>query len=196
LHCISYKKYFSVRLDSFFENFNIPLPFIMRVIGKYCARQPLNSIIESLSNEKINIEKIITKLVRLIPQSDFSLEKLGGVGSIVQIDETMLNYKCKSHRGRSPTNRTDSLVIVEVRSGITKAFAKVIPNKTKETMIPIIVSQVAPNSIIWTDEHKTYQCLREYDFTHETICYKYEFVNNESGVNTQAVESFNNELKL
>ncbi|KCZ77920.1 hypothetical protein H311_01063, partial [Anncaliia algerae PRA109] len=36
-----------------------------------------------------------------------------GPGSIVQIDETMMNFKCKSHRGRSTLNKTDALVIIE-----------------------------------------------------------------------------------
>ncbi len=101
------------------------------------------------------IYKVVGKSVGLIPEPDFQNDKLGEIGSIVQIDETMLNYKCKSHRGRSPTNRTDSLVIVEVRNHITRAYAKVIPIKTKEVMIPLIVSQVLPGTTIWTDEHCT-----------------------------------------
>jgi hypothetical protein len=34
---------------------------------------------------------------------------------MVQIDEIMLNYKCKSRRGRSPANKSDALVLCEVR---------------------------------------------------------------------------------
>ncbi|KCZ74977.1 hypothetical protein H311_04052, partial [Anncaliia algerae PRA109] len=30
--------------------------------------------------------------------TNFSNNKLGGPGKIIQVDETMLNYKCKSHR--------------------------------------------------------------------------------------------------
>ncbi|KCZ76601.1 hypothetical protein H311_02396 [Anncaliia algerae PRA109] len=33
-------------------------------------------------------------------------------------------------------------------------------------------------------------------FHHNTVCHKYEFVNKINKVNTQAVEAFNNELKL
>ncbi|KCZ81104.1 hypothetical protein H312_01470 [Anncaliia algerae PRA339] len=40
-----------------------------------------------------------------MPQTDFSANKLGGLGVIIQADETMLNYKCKFHRGRSSINR-------------------------------------------------------------------------------------------
>ncbi|KCZ81872.1 hypothetical protein H312_00631, partial [Anncaliia algerae PRA339] len=55
---------------------------------------------------------------------------------------------------------------------------------------------VAGNSIIWTDEHRAYYNLRNYNFIHQTICHKYEFINSSNSVNTQAVESFNNCLTL
>ncbi|KAM0677217.1 hypothetical protein BDAP_002228 [Binucleata daphniae] len=65
-----------------------------------------------------------------MPAPDFWLNKFGGSGQLVQIDETMLNYKCKAHRGRSSTNHTDSINIVEIGDeGIERCFAKVIPNK-------------------------------------------------------------------
>ncbi|KCZ80958.1 hypothetical protein H312_01613, partial [Anncaliia algerae PRA339] len=63
-------------------------------------------------------------------------------------------------------------------------------------LLPIICTQVANNSVIWTDEHRSYSNLRNYNFTHGTVCHKFEFVDNLNGVNTQAVESFNNCLKL
>ena len=122
-------------------------------------------------------------------------DKFGGYGNIVQIDETMLNYKCKSHRGRSSSNRTDALCIVEVRHGIKRAYACIIPNKESATLIPIIQKYVYSGSVIWTDEHRSYGKLKEL-FRHSTVCHKYEFINSLNGSNTQAVESFNNELKL
>ncbi|KCZ78374.1 hypothetical protein H311_00594 [Anncaliia algerae PRA109] len=131
-----------------------------------------------------------------IPVTDFHDNKQAGPHSIVQIDETMLNYKCKSHRGRSPSNKSDSLCIVEVSNKIIRAFATLISDKKESTIVPIICNQVASNSIIWTDEHMAYYNLRSYNFIHQTICHKYEFVNSSNGVNTQAVESFNNCLKL
>ena len=52
------------------------------------------------------------------------------------------------------------------------------------------------NSIIYTDEHRAYINLSNYNYEHQTVCHKYQFVNSTNRVNTQAVESFNNELKL
>ncbi|KCZ78978.1 hypothetical protein H312_03640, partial [Anncaliia algerae PRA339] len=85
----------------------------------------------------------------LFPQPNFNNNKLKGPGLHVEIDETMLNFKCKSHRGRSPHNRTDALVIAEVLSNkISRVFATIISDKSQSTLVPIIVSQVAANSII------------------------------------------------
>ncbi len=75
-------------------------------------------------NHKNKVHKTIQKLKGLIPESGSSTDKLDGIESIVQIDETMLKYKCKSHRGKSSTKRTDSLVIVEFRNNITKVLLR------------------------------------------------------------------------
>ncbi|KAM0684937.1 hypothetical protein COBT_003854, partial [Conglomerata obtusa] len=64
-----------------------------------------------------------------IPDVDFSASKLGGPGKIVQVDETMLNYKAKSHRGRSSFNKTDSLCIAEIDTKTTRVFATIIAYK-------------------------------------------------------------------
>ncbi|KCZ78675.1 hypothetical protein H311_00289, partial [Anncaliia algerae PRA109] len=67
---------------------------------KYAVRQPQQSIKDSINLNNRTLERIIKKLLNCIPKTDFETCKLGGPGKIVQIDETMLNFKCKSHRGR------------------------------------------------------------------------------------------------
>ncbi|KAG0435590.1 hypothetical protein DMUE_4660, partial [Dictyocoela muelleri] len=86
--------------------------------------------------------------------------------------------------------------IVEVADKITRVYATIIPDKSRNTILPIIIRQVAPNSVIWTDEHCFYQNLNTYDYQYDTVCHKYNFINQVTGANTQAVEYFHNELKL
>ncbi|KAG0433907.1 hypothetical protein DMUE_5367 [Dictyocoela muelleri] len=107
----------------------------------------------------------------------------------------MLNHKCNSHRGPSPDNRTDSLVIVETRGKTIRMFARIIPDKKADTSLPIICEQVVPGSIVHTDEHRCYSRLTQNGFEHMTICHKYNFVNNINNVHTQHVESTNNLIK-
>ncbi|KAG0423786.1 hypothetical protein DMUE_6126, partial [Dictyocoela muelleri] len=193
--CKNYKKYISIRKDTFFEGFNIDIRTILRILIRYLMKQPLYSIMQCFKGGS-TIRRVIEKFNDFIPEANFSENKLGGPGIIVQIDETMMNFKCKSHRGRSADNNTDALCIVEFREEITRAYAQIIPNKRADTIIPIICSQVANQSIIWTDEHRSYGNLSSFGFNHSTVCHKYEFINHSNGTNTQAVESFHNQLKL
>ncbi|KCZ80575.1 hypothetical protein H312_02032, partial [Anncaliia algerae PRA339] len=55
--------------------------------------------------------------------------KLGGFGILIEIDETMMNFKVKSHRGRSPSNKTDALCFVEFNEKITKCLQYAFPIK-------------------------------------------------------------------
>ena len=108
-----------------------------------------------------------------------------------------MNFKCKSHRGRSPLNRTDALCIVEVDSEghISRAFAKVIPNKKAETIISLFLKNVLIGATFFTDEHPSYSSLSSLGYIHKNVCHKYKFVDTETGAHTQNVESFNNCLK-
>ncbi|KCZ82385.1 hypothetical protein H312_00043 [Anncaliia algerae PRA339] len=135
-------------------------------------QQTRHSIKINLNTSNATIAKVIKKLIGLIPQTDFFENKLGGPGCIVQMDKTMLNFKCKSHRGRSRENKTDSLCILEYNGNIKRIFAQIIRNKKQNTLIPIICRQVASGSIIWTDEHKNYQNLRFFNNIHDTVCHK------------------------
>ena len=130
--CSLRKQYFSLRKGSFFEKFTVSMRFILKVIVMMLAKQSQYSVCLFFNSHIKSVRKIFVEFNKKIPEPDFREDKFGGCGTVVQIDETMLNYKCKSHRGRSPENRTDSLCIVECRNSITKAFACIIPNKKKK----------------------------------------------------------------
>ncbi|KCZ74581.1 hypothetical protein H311_04453, partial [Anncaliia algerae PRA109] len=55
---------------------------------------------------------------------------------------------------------------------------------------------VANDSRILTNEYRSYSNLNNFNFVHHSVFHKYEFIYSLNGVNTQAVESFNNCLKL
>ncbi|KAM0686063.1 hypothetical protein COBT_002719 [Conglomerata obtusa] len=58
------------------------------------------------------------KLTNQMHISINDMRKCGGSGKVVQTDETMLNYKCKSLRGRCDTKKTDAICIFEVANSI------------------------------------------------------------------------------
>ena len=111
--CTKKKAYRNLRLGSFFEGFNISLRDAMKVVLKYGVKQPLHSIKLSLDLPDRTIDRVIKEFKKRIPKDDFTHDKLGGPGVIVQVDETMLNHSVKAHRGRAPGNRTDALCMIE-----------------------------------------------------------------------------------
>lgn len=195
-NCNKYRNRKSIRCESFFNGFRITMLQIIKILLKWSINTPQVTICSGMNIDKRTVKKVINKFLNIVKMYDTTEEKMGGPGILVEIDETALNHNMKAHRGRAPRNKTDALCIVEVDYKITRAFACVIPNKKAETMLPIIVENVEKGSKIWTDEHKSYSSLNSIGYSHDTVCHKREFVNQETGVNTQAVESFNNEIKL
>ncbi|KAG0439782.1 hypothetical protein DMUE_2191 [Dictyocoela muelleri] len=138
---------------------------------------PRYSITNYFNYDRLTVENIINKIVNRIPDPDFSSNKMSVMGKIIQVDETMLNYKVKSHRDRFSENKTDALCIIEYENVIKRVFAYLIDNKLELTIVPILCSQVAANSIIWSDEYGAFANLKDYFRDHDTVCHKYQFIN-------------------
>ena len=153
------KKYYSIFRNSFFENMNIDVRIVLGIIAKYSAKIPRNIIEATMGVLKKTVIRIIDMIIDLMPVPNFNRNKLSGPGKIVQIDETMLNFKSKSHRGRSPANKTDALCIIEFSNSIERVFATCIENKSANTILPIICEQVRSGSLIHTDDAKVYKGL-------------------------------------
>ena len=119
----------NIRKGSFFEGLNLDIHLIFKIVAGWCSEQSPHSIIKSLELDPKTIRKVISKFFNHLQLKEPISVKFSGPDKHVQIDETMLNYKCKSHRGRSPTNRTDALCIVEYNGEISRVFARFIPNK-------------------------------------------------------------------
>ncbi len=121
--CDQYKKYISVRNGFFFENYNTDIQLLFRIVIKYDSGISRANLLQSFEGLETYIEKIVQSIKNKILIPDFSNSKPGTSGFIVQVDETMMNFKIKGIRSKSPTNRTDALCIVEVGLGIIKVFA-------------------------------------------------------------------------
>ena len=79
----------------------------MTIVTDAGTRCPGLSIYEGIKEEILlnSINKVLLKLKSLVPIPNFSACKLGVPGYSVRVDETMMNFKCKSHRGRYSTKK-------------------------------------------------------------------------------------------
>ncbi|KAG0421694.1 hypothetical protein DMUE_6272, partial [Dictyocoela muelleri] len=196
--CSHYQTTKSVLTGSFFSKFasspkkvlQVAYYFFTGVIGNHIA-----TFTGLTTRTIVNMKKKFMQMIEEYFQENPI--RLGSFGSIVHIDETMMNHTVRSHRGRSPRGQCWALTMVDTSSSPSKGYAEIITNRTAETIMPIILRVVRPGSIIYTDEWRAYNSIANHnEYQHEKITHKYHFVDPITGVHTQNVESFNNKLKL
>ena len=62
-------------------------------------------------------------------------------------------------------------------------------NRSAETLVPIIQESILPGTTVFSDEWAAYRTLGALGFEHLTVNHSLNFVDPESGANTQRIES-------
>lgn len=134
--------------------------------------------------------------------------KIGGPGKIVEIDQSKIG-KRKYKRGRLADgqwliglveieaifdnyqdNNEDGNEIVMLERGQTGQLRlEILPDKSAETLIEIIVKHVEPGSIILTDESANYEELVEHGYRLYTVVPERDIAASDSGSHTHTLES-------
>ena len=176
----------SIRHNSYFTDSKLPLGTILKFCYFWVNRIESNFIKYELQIGSDNTvvdwknfcrEVCVEYLFR-------SSEKIGGPGKIVEIDESKFG-KRKYNRGR----RVDGVWVfggIERESG--RMFLEAVPDRTSATLIPIIKKYVLPETTIYSDCWKSYDCLVREGYLHGTVNHSIEFVS-EAGVCTNKIES-------
>jgi transposase-like protein len=94
-------------------------------------------------------------------------EPVGGPGEIVEIDESYIGGATKG-RGNYRGSKTLVMGFLE-RDG--ELLTKVVPDNRKTSLLPQVVANVLPGSVLHTDELRTYRNLPNMGFQHHTTCH-------------------------
>ncbi|MFN0278151.1 MAG: IS1595 family transposase [Pyrinomonadaceae bacterium] len=90
-------------------------------------------------------------------------KKLGGE---VEVDETYIGGFHKGKTGRGSENKT---VVVGAAERDGSVIAEVAPNVKAETLIPFIKDTVEPDSMVYTDELRSYNSVKYHGYKHQTV---------------------------
>ena len=91
-------------------------------------------------------------------------------------------HKCKAHRGRAPEKPSLKPA---------RGYMEIVPDRSKETLLPIIGRICRPGTEIHSDEWGAYRPIQEkLGFQHKTVNHSACFVNPDDGLHTQNIESY------
>ena len=119
---------------------------------------------------------------------------IGGPGTVVEVDETLVGGYRKGKRGRQLDGRAYVLGMVERGGDIV---TKVVPSIRSEALLPHVAENVLPGTEIHTDMLRSYQPLGGSGYVHKSVAHNDGvYVDRLSGAHTQGIEGFWRHLKL
>ncbi len=192
--CVQYQSRTSIRSGSFFARSKLSLKSWIHVFYLWSSK-----ISEETARNQVQLSNKTMvdcySFLREICEKYFVIHpvKLGGQGSIVQIDESCFSHKVKYHRGRVPKKAIWVLGMVDVYSKC--GYMTVVDDRSSGTLLAEIEKVVVPGTTIHTDEWKGYNGLSNRGYIHKTVNHSLHFVDRTTGVHTQNIESYWNKQK-
>ena len=196
-NCYKFRTTKSIRTNSFFDKFRISLSDIFSVVILWSEGKNFSSIISNYGYTKEVLSRIILKIRKIIKiYYDTEQIRLGGPGIVCQIDESQFVHKVKHNRGRAPSSDIWVFGIADTSYSPSGCYMEIVPDRKAETLLPIIRKVCKSGTIIHSDCWKAYLNIeRDLGFSHNTVKHKLYFVDPNSGVHTQNIESFWNKMK-
>jgi hypothetical protein len=146
--CRFYLSNYSIRTGSWIEQFNISSRVLYKIIIYWSSGLNQKNILRFIGVGRNTLSKfrrlIINRIKTYFERNPISL---GGVGIVVQIDETMINHKIKAHRRRTPNIQTWLLCITDTSFVPARGFCCILENRTAAHFIPIISKVVGKDPL-------------------------------------------------
>ena len=128
--------------------------------------------------------------LREIIALELDVESEAMFGGEIEVDESYFGGKRKGKRGRGAAGKIPVFGLLK-RGG--RVYAKIIPDASSATLMPIIERKVIPDSIVYSDCWKGYNVLDVSDFKHFRINHSKLFADDENHIN--GIENFWSQAK-
>jgi hypothetical protein len=190
----------SIRDGSFFSKSHLTLQQWLMLIFFWVDDEPVGKASEHCQVSVftgINVYQWLREVcsTRLIQDGN---PQLGGNGVVVEIDESCFRHKPKYRRGRPPTQNIWVFGMVDTSRTPALGFMQIVPNRTRATLLPIIQANTLPGTIIHSDDYATYRTAvgqLPNVARHRIVNHSLHFVDPNTNVHTQHVESYWNRVK-
>ncbi|MGH6937261.1 MAG: IS1595 family transposase, partial [Methylocella sp.] len=187
-YCGSCKRQFTVTVGTIFEKSKVALSkwwlaiHLMASSKKGVSAHQLHRLLNVAYPTAWFIEHRIREAMRT-----GSLAPMGGVGGIVEADETFIGRKEGSVRRRGHGHKNAVLSLIDRGSGQVRSFH--VDGTGAADIVPIVKANVAKETAMMTDEGGHYFTLGDHFASHESVSHKAdEYVRGD--VHTNTVEGY------
>jgi len=180
------RKNVSLLSKTLFHHMRLPLYKILRIIRMWCCKVQGRAISELLGVNKNTVSRIIKEMGELIVTNyNRSVEKIGGPGVVVEIDESKFG-KVKYHRG----HRVEGVWVFGMveRTPERRIVFVQVDDRKRETLESLLERYVHKESVIYSDCWRAYSHLSSIFAGHSTVNHSVTFVNRETGTHTNTIE--------
>lgn len=189
--CGDCKKQFTVKIGTVFEHMRIPLHKAMQAVylmtssKKGISAHQLHRVLEITYKSAWFLAHRIREAM-----TDGDITPFGGAGGIVEVDETFIGHLKGAEKKRAFHHKMKVLALVDRDTG--KARTMVIDDVKAETLMPIVLANVAREARVMTDEHSGYRDMKHYFASHGTTSHgRGQYVNLEDRtIHSNTVEGY------
>lgn len=165
----------TVRSYSFFEGSHLLIPDIMAFIKFYLDKMTLLQCAKfsgvAYKSTAVHWGSFIRELFKEYFYRTVMNKKISGE---IEIDESLFGRKMKYHKGNpGPGLRIWIFGMVDRNTNTIILYP--VSDRSKETLIPLIVRHVEPGSTIYSDGWSSYCDLNNIGYKHFTVLHKYAF---------------------
>ena len=176
--CTLCKKKKSIRVDSFFTKSKLSLRVLFTVMYLFIKDLPLKTAYNFLDKDVSmkSMQQWFTYLREICSLYLNNVQQLtfGGDVSIVQMDESFIGHQPKYFRGAW---RGQQYMLFGIIDTITKkCVIEFVPNKSHDSLLPIIKRYVPIGSTVHTDSMVSYDILGRLGYNHRTVNHTVEYV--------------------
>ena len=200
---------FGVRRGTFLDHTHFPIQTVMRIMWNFVYRLSISqckqyAAISSKSDHTVTEYYADCRSVCNSWIWDAKhTPKLGGYGTIVEMDESFFPGAPKYNRGRrlgTTWEPDDKWVFGLVQRESLNCILKQVPsNRTRKTLLPIIEQHCIEGTIFHSDGWKAYGKLAEHldveDCSHFPVNHSSNYVDPETGAHTQTIEGLWSHVK-
>jgi transposase-like protein len=165
--CYQCRKPFTVKIGTIFEDSKVPMNVWLQAIYLIAGSKKgiSSNQLHRILGVTLKTAWFMSHRIREAMRSN-DITMFGGEGGIVEVDETFIGKLKDVPKRRAFHHKMKVLALVDRDSG--KARTMVIDNVNAETLMPIVLNNVAREARVMTDEHSGYRYLKDHFAAHGT----------------------------